>query len=188
MKRFLPLYGLLAALLAGNSQAIEYTQLSSRESSMTFAYRQMGVPMQGKFGQFAARLNFDPEHLTQAKAQIDVTLSSIDTGSADADAEVAGKLWFNTKVYPEARFVASSIQSLGGNRYQAQGRLSIKGRTLDIVAPVTFKANGNKASFDGAFAIRRSAFAIGEGEWRDFNTVADDIQIVFHLVVQASPH
>ncbi len=174
-------------LLAGNTQAIEYKQLLINESALTFAYKQMGVTMQGKFGQFAAQLTFDPASLDKAQAHMDVTLASIDTGSTDADEEVVGKLWFNAKTYPLASFTSSGIQSLGGNRYQARGKLSIKGRTLDVVAPVTFKANGNKAVFDGNFTIHRTAFAIGEGEWTDLGTVADDIQIVFHLVVLASP-
>lgn len=177
----------LALLLAENTQAIEYNQLLQKESTVTFAYKQMGVPMQGKFGQFAAQLTFDPAKLDKAQAHLDVTLASIDTGSTDADEEVVGKLWFNAKTYPLASFTSSGIQSLGGNRYQAKGQLSIKGRTLDVVAPVAFKANGNKAIFDGNFAIRRTAFAIGEGEWKDLGTVADDVQIVFHLVVLASP-
>lgn len=182
------LYKIIAILLMTNqAQAIEYNQFLIKESAVTFAYKQMGVPMQGKFGQFAAQLVFDPASLNKAQAHLDVTLASIDTGSTDADEEVVGKLWFNARTYPLASFTSSGIQSLGGNRYQARGKLSIKGRTQEVLAPVTFKAIGNKAVFDGNFTIHRTAFAIGEGEWTDLGTVADDVQIVFHLVVLASP-
>lgn len=174
-------------LLSAQAQAVEYNQIQTNQSALTFAYKQMGVSMDGKFNKFAAQISFDPAKLASAQAHIDVSLASIDTGSADADEEVAGKLWFNAKTYPLASFVSSGVKSLGGNRYQATGKLSIKGRTLDIVAPVTFQADGLKGLFDGSFNIKRTAYAIGTGEWADLGTVADDIQIKFHLVVIAPP-
>lgn len=174
-------------LLSYQAQAVEYSQVQNNQSALTFGYKQMGVPMEGKFSKFAAQISFDPAKLANAQAHIDVSLASIDTGSTDADEEVVGKQWFNAKTYPLASFVSTGVKSLGGNRYQATGRLSIKGRTLDIVAPVTFQSDGNRGLFDGSFNIKRLAYAIGTGEWTDVGTVADDIQIKFHLVVNASP-
>lgn len=182
-KSILP--GLL--LMVSQAQALEYNQVQTNQSALTFGYKQMGVAMDGKFNKFSAQISFDPAKLASAQAHIDVSLASIDTGSSDADEEVAGKLWFNSKTYPLASFVSSGVKQLSGNRYQATGKLSIKGRTLDIVAPVTFQADGNKGIFDGSFNIKRLSYGIGTGEWADLGTVADDIQIKFHLVVIASP-
>ena len=179
------LSGLL--LLISQAQALEYNQVQTNQSALTFGYKQMDVPMDGKFSKFAAQISFDPARLENARAHIDVSLASIDTGSTDADEEVVGKQWFNAKTYPLASFVSTGVKALGGNRYQATGRLSIKGRTLDIVAPVTFRSDGNRGLFDGSFNIRRLAYEIGTGEWTDVGTVADDIQIRFHLVVLTSP-
>lgn len=173
-------------LMTGSAYAAEYNQLLAAQSTLSFGYKQMGVAMDGKFSKFSAQISFDPAKLSEARARIDVNLASIDTGSRDADEEVAGKLWFDAKNYPQASFVSGGIKSLGGNRYQATGKLTIKGRTQEISAPVTFTADGNKGVFDGSFNIKRTAYAIGEGEWRDLGTVADDIQIVFHLVANTS--
>lgn len=177
----------ISALLlsAGVVQAVEYNQLQS--GALTFDYKQMGVAMDGKFNKFAAQIFFDPAKLAGAQAHIDVSLASIDTGSADANEEVAGKLWFNAKTYPLASFVSTGVKSVGGNHYQASGKLTIKGKTLDIVAPVTFQGDGKKGTFDGTFSIKRLAYGIGTGEWADLGTVADDIQIKFHLIVLATP-
>lgn len=175
-------------LTAGAVQAVEYNQLQANQSTLAFGYKQMGVAMSGKFNQFSAQISFDPARLEKAQAKIEVSLASIDTGSTDADEEVAGKLWFDARNYPIASFVSSGVRQLSGNRYQATGKLTIKGRTQEISAPVTFTPDGNKGIFDGSFNIKRLAYGIGEGEWRDLGTVADDIQIVFHLVVNtASP-
>jgi polyisoprenoid-binding protein YceI len=174
-------------LIANQAKAVEFNQLQTNESELTFGYKQMGVPMDGKFGRFAAQISFDPAKLSTAQARIEVTLTSIDTGSTDANKEIAGKLWFDTRTYPLASFVSTGVKLLAGNRYQATGKLSIKGRTLDVTAPVTFQSAGNRGVFDGSFVIHRTAYAIGEGEWRDLGTVADDIQIKFHLIVLAAP-
>ena len=180
---FLP----LLLLITNQVQAAEYNQVQTNQSALTFGYKQMGVPMEGKFSKFSAQVSFDPARLANAQAHIDVSLASIDTGSADADEEVVGKQWFNVKAYPLASFVSTGVRYLGANRYQATGRLSIKGRTLDIVAPVIFKADGNRGLFEGSFNIKRLDYAIGTGEWTDVGTVADDVRIKFHLVVIASP-
>lgn len=164
------------------ARAVEYTAIQADKSAITFAYKQMGVGMEGRFKKFSAQLAFDPARPAAAKASLDVDLASIDTGSTEANDEVAGKQWFNTKAYPTARFVASSVKALGGNRYEVAGQLTIKGRTLAVTAPAVLTAQGATASFDGAFAIKRADYAIGEGPWADFGTVANEIQIKFHLV------
>jgi polyisoprenoid-binding protein YceI len=175
------------ALVCSHVSALEFKQILTHESSVTFFYKQMGVPLDGKFSKFAAQLAFDPAKIDKAQARIDIDVASIDTGSTEANDEVIGKLWFNTKTYPTASFTSTGLRTLGGNRYEATGKLSIKGRTLDVVAPVTFQATGNRGTFDGSFTIKRLDFAIGEGEWTDVGTVANEIQIKFHLVVNAAP-
>ena len=162
--------------------AAEFGSVQSDKSTLTFAFKQMNVGMNGKFGKFDAKLAFDPAKPESAKASLDVDLASIDTGTD----EVAGKLWFNTKAFPTARFVASSVKPLGGNRYDISGDLSIKGRTQKVSAPTTVTVQGNTATFDGAFVIKRADFAIGEGTWADFSTVANEVEVKFHLLATAS--
>ena len=94
---------------------------------------------------------------------------------------MVGKQWFNIKAFPTARFESSSFKALGGNRYEVTGKLTIKGKTQTIVAPLTYTAQGNNASFDGNLTIRRGDFSIGEGPWAAFDIVANDILVKFHI-------
>jgi polyisoprenoid-binding protein YceI len=174
-------------LVTSPVMALEFKQVQTNDSAVTFGFKQMGVPLDGKFNKFSAQLSFDPTQLAKAQARIDIDLSSIDTGSAEGNEEVVGKKWFNVKDYPTASFVSTGIKALGGNRYQALGKLSIKGRTQDVAAPVTFQSDGKHGIFEGAFEIKRLDYAIGEGEWTDVSSVANEIQIKFHVVVNASP-
>lgn len=183
MKRTILSVLLLAA--AVSAHAVEYNAVQADKSSVGFTYRQMGVTMDGSFRRFAAQLAFDPAKPAAARVSFDVELASIDAGSSEANDEVAGKQWFNSKVFPTARFVATAVKPLGGNRYEVSGKLGIKGRTVDIVAPVSFTPQGAGAAFDGGFQIKRADFAIGEGAWADFGTVANEIAVKFHILAVA---
>ncbi|MES2104722.1 MAG: YceI family protein [Pseudomonadota bacterium] len=175
-----------ALVLPAISHADEFKTVQTDKTTLTFGYKQMGVNMDGRFKHFATQIDFDPAKLTSAKAQIDLDVASIDVGSDEGNDEVSGKLWFNVKAYPKASFVASSVKALGGNRYEVTGPLSIKGRTGIVTAPVIFTSQGKTGSFDGAFVIKRADFSIGEGAWAAFDTVANEIQIKFHIVAMAN--
>lgn len=174
-------------LTAPLANAVEYRDVLSQESSVKFGYTQMGVQMEGQFNRFTAQLKFDPARLNAAQAKIDIDIASIDTGVDEANEEVVGKQWFNVQAYPTASFVSDGMKSLGGNRYEASGKLSIKGKTQAVVVPVTFSQAGAHGQFDGVLNIKRLDYAIGEGAWSDVGTVADGISIKFHFVVTVAP-
>ena len=163
------------------AQAVEFNQVQTDKSAITFVYKQMGVAVDGKFSRFSSQLNFDPARPAAAKASFDVELASVDTGAPEGNEEVAGKPWFNTKAFPTAQFVSGAVKALGGNRYEVAGKLTIKGKTQDVVVPATFTAQGTSAVFDGSFTIRRGDFAIGEGAWAKFDIVANDVLIKFRI-------
>ncbi len=183
-------YLLTAALLMhfGVAGAVEYRRVQANESTVMFRYTQMGVAMEGKFNRFTSQLAFDPDRLDKARASIEIDIGSIDTGVDEANEEVVGKQWFHAQTFPTASFVSSGMKSLGGNRYEASGKLGIKGRTRDVVVPVTFTEAGARGQFDGVLNIKRLDYAIGEGVWSDVGTVADEIQIKFRFVVTAAPN
>ena len=161
--------------------AAEFSAVQADKSTLAFGFKQMNVGMEGRFKKFATQLNFDPAKVASAKVVLDVDLTSIDTGSSEGDDEVAGKQWFNSKVFPSAKFVSGSVKALGGNKYEVLGQLSIKGKTQEVVVPATFTAQGKTGVFDGSFTIRRADFSIGEGSWAKFDIVANDVLIKFRI-------
>jgi polyisoprenoid-binding protein YceI len=175
-----------AVLASASSQAVEFNQIQPAKSTVGFVFKQMNVPISGSFKRFSGQISFDPAQPTLAKASLDIPLASIDAGSDEANDEVAGPLWFNTKAYPTARFVSTRVKPLGNNRFEVLGKMSIKGRTHDAATLATFQQVGNTGVFSGSFTLKRADYAIGEGMWADYGTVANDIQITFRLVALAS--
>lgn len=186
MKIFLPLL-MFAGVWSGGAQAVEFGPVQTDKSTLTFAYKQMGVPSDGKFRKFSAAIAFDPAKPDAASARIDIDMAGIDAGSKEANDEVIGKQWFNVKTFPTAHFVSTGVKPLGGNRYEVAGKLTLKDKTLAVNAPFTFKQEGALGVFDGNLTIKRLDYAIGTGAWADIGTVADEVRIVFHLVTAAMP-
>ena len=184
MQRFA--FTFIAALACATAaHAVEFNQVQADKSQITFAYQQMGVAMQGAFKKFSGQLRFDPAAPAAAKSTIEVELASVDTGSSEGDTEVATKTWFDTKAFPRARFESGSVKALGGNKYEVAGKLTIKGKTVDVVVPATFAAQGKTGVFEGRLTIRRGDFSIGEGAWKAFDIVANDVVIQFRLTAAA---
>ena len=183
------LQALLFALLLGavsGAQAIEFNQVQIGKSALSFVSKQMNVPVEGQFKSFRGKLAFDPAKPAAASAELEIDMASVDAGSKDANDEVAGKAWFNTKAFPVAKFVLSSVKPLGGNRFEVAGKMTIKGKTQDLAAPVTLRQEGNSATFEGSLVIKRADYGIGEGMWADFGTVANEVQVRYRLVATAA--
>jgi polyisoprenoid-binding protein YceI len=172
---------LLALSAAAPARAVEYRQIDPAKSSLVFVTRQMGVAVDGRFRRFAAAVRFDPAAPAAAHAELTIDLASIDTGVPEADEEVTGRDWFDTARHPQARFVARQFKALGGNRFEAQGELTIKGITRTVSAPFTIREAAGRAVVDGRFTIQRSDFNVGSGIWADPRTVANEVELRFRL-------
>ncbi len=157
-------------------------QVDYPKSEVTFISTQMNVPVTGRFKAFTAQITFDAKKVASSKAEIAVELASIDTGSDEADEEVGKKGWFNTSAFPSATFISSAVKQTGPDRYEARGKLSIKGISQEVVAPFGVKRAGDVWTYEGAFTLKRLQFKIGEGIWSDTDTVADDVQVKFRIV------
>lgn len=177
---------LAAALLAANlaAHATELTQVDFKRSSVNFITKQMNVPMTGRFKNFAAQIALDPGRPEGGKAAVDIEVASIDSGTKEGDEEARGKDWFDATRFPRASFVSSGVKALGGGKYQAVGKLTIKGKSKDISVPFTLRPDGGGSWFEGAFTMRRLEFGVGSGPWGDTDTVADAVQVSFKIFVK----
>jgi len=169
--------------MLGNANAVEYTSVSQEASRISFGYNQMNVDMEGGFGDMkATQFSFDPDNPGAARVAIEISLGSVDAGYGEANKELEKDEWLDLANHPLATFQSSKVQALGDNRYQVVGELSIKGRSKEVIVPVTFKEDGGAGVFEGSFTFQRADFGIGEGQWGDFGIVANDIRVGFHVV------
>jgi len=174
----------MAAVLAATGVAanLAWAQIDAGKSSVTATARQIGVPMDGKFRKFDAAVDFDPARLASSSAKVEIDVASFEIGDADTTKEVKGKDWFDAAKYPKAVFQSTAIRNGAAGKYEVAGKLTIKGKTQDVVVPATYRQEGGTQVFEGVLPIKRTAFNIGDGEWKDTSVVADEVQIKFHIV------
>jgi polyisoprenoid-binding protein YceI len=175
-------YALLPALLSlavSASAAPLKTDLT--KSSVSAVFKQMNVPVEAKFKKFGASIDYDAAKPEAARAAVDIDASSLDVGDPEMNKEVAKKEWFNAAQFPKASFASSAIKPAGAGKLTVMGKLTIKGKTADVSFPLSVKAEGGKQVFEGQLPIRRLAFNIGEGDWKDTSMVADEVVIKFRI-------
>ncbi len=181
------LIALAACLLAapGLSQATEWT-IDHAGSRLGFEATQSGAAFDGEFEEFSAVMRFDPENLDQALFDVTVDVTSFDSSSSDRDSTVAGKEWFWSKRFPEARFVTTEFRALGGDRYETVGDLTIKGIGRQIVLPFAWIIDGDQATMQGDVTLNRTDFKVGEGDWAKGKTVGLQVDVKVRLALKRS--
>ena len=157
--------------------------LQSAGSEIAFTTRQMGVPVEGKFGKFSAQVALDPKKPETGSVAFTIDTGSARFGSAELDAEVPKATWLNVPKFPQASFQSTAIKAAGAGKFEVAGKLSIKGVTQNIVVPVQLVQVGATSAASGSFAIKRLAYKVGDGEWTDTSLLADDVQVRFKLVL-----
>lgn len=176
----------ITALTLSTSALAAPLKMDLTKSTVTAVFKQMNVPVEAKFKSFSSLIDFDATKPATAKASVEIDIPSFDLGDPEYNKEVLKKEWFNAAQFPKAGFVASTIKpSTGapaGTKYDVVGKLTIKGKTIDVQFPLTVKKEGNSQVFDGSLPIKRLSFNIGEGDWKDTSMVADEITIKFHIV------
>lgn len=156
------------------------SNIDARSSEITATFKQEGVAVEVPFLQFNGQITYDAKNPATAAAAIDVVTGSLDIGDEDYNAEVRRKEWFDSAAYPTATFRSTAIKVGTTGKFDATGKLTIKGKALIITVPITVQTTGTGNVFDGSFAFSRSAFSIGDPIWKD--AVDDKVTVRFHLV------
>jgi polyisoprenoid-binding protein YceI len=169
------------ALLTNAAQAQQ--KLDPAQSEIIFVFKQMGVPVEGRFKKFDAQIAFDAAKPATSKIAFNIDTGSATLGSRETDAELPKATWFNVLKFPQATFQSSSVKALSSGKFEVAGKLNIKGNVQDVVVPVTLTQSGAVTTATGTVAIKRLTYKIGENEWADTSMVADDVQVKFKLAL-----
>ena len=184
MSKFAISVGILALGLALPAAA-QVRAVDTAKSKLAFVYTvEKTIAVEGRFPKYTAQVRFDEKQPEKGSVVLDIDLGAIDTGSADGDTEAKRPLWFDVPKFPKATFVSTAIKKVGEGRFEATGKLTIKGKVRDAVAPFTAAPTaGGGLTATGKLVIKRLLFDIGTGQWADVTQVADDVEVRFTLVL-----
>lgn len=171
-------------LFAAPALAADYVQAPG--SALTFAGKYQGEVFTGKFPGFATRFSFDPAQLANAKLDVAIPLATATTGNEDYDESMRGDDFFASAKFAQARYTATKFRALGGNRYAADGTLSLHGVDKPVTLEFTWTP-GAKPVLSGKATVSRLAFGVGGGDWADTSLIPDAIAIATKVVFQPAP-
>jgi polyisoprenoid-binding protein YceI len=179
----LAVYALFGTSVLASQAVYAQQKLDPAQSDIAFVFKQMGVPVEGRFKKFDAQIAFDTAKPATSKIAFTIDTGSATLGSRETDAELPKATWFNVPKFPQATFQSSAVKALGGGKFEVAGKLSIKGNAQDVVVPVMLTQSGAITTATGTLAIKRLTYKIGENEWADTSMVADDVQVKFKLAL-----
>ncbi|MEU5095983.1 YceI family protein [Streptomyces sp. NPDC020996] len=144
----------------------DYT-IDPAHSTLGFVARHaMVTNVKGKFLDFSGTLHLDGSDPAKSTASIDVTMESIDTGSADRDGHLKSADFFKTEEFPTMTFRSTEAQALGGDDYRITGDLTILGVTKPLTIDLEFNGaakdpfGNERVGFEGKAEILRSEWGL----------------------------
>ena len=174
----------LAALSLAFVSVAHAQTVDPAKSQIAFGFKQENVPGEGKFRKFTAQVSFDAAKPEATRASIDVDVTSVDLGDAGWNNDIQGASWFNTKQFPKATFVATGAKAIGGGRFEAPAKFTLKGVTRDVVASFAAKPDATGTLLEGSVPLKRTDFKIGDGPWADTSVVANEVAVRFRIYLK----
>jgi len=165
---------LTAASALAPAFAADYVQAAG--SSLTFASSYEGEVFSGRFPSFATKLSFDPAQLATAKLDVTIALTGTTTANPERDDTLKGSDFFNVNKFPQARYTATKFRALGGNKFAADGVLSLHGVNKPVTLMFTW-IPGAKPVLTGKATVKRLDFGVGGGDWSDTSTLPNDVAV-----------
>jgi polyisoprenoid-binding protein YceI len=168
----------VAGLAAGDAFAAPPAWRADKAvSKIAFTGAMNGQAFNGAFGRWDAQIAFDPKDLAASRVVATIETGSARTGDQTRDEALPTDDWFAAKAFPKATFVSRRIVAAGPGRYVAQGDLTLRGVTRPVSLPFALAIAGDTAKMTGAVSLDRSAFGVGQGQWKGPDPVALKVQV-----------
>lgn len=171
----------LISLLPTMATAFEW-HIVPDKSSLHFKAIQNNSPIKGEFKAFTGNIDFDQQALNKSHVEIIVDTASVFTSFKDVADALKTAEWFDIKAFPKATFSAKDFKKIIDKDYEAQGKLTLRDKTLPLTLYFSFeKYTDKEAIVTGHGTLKRTEFGIGQGEWKKTDSVKDDVEIHFKI-------
>jgi len=146
-------------------------------SKLGFQGAMSGDSFTGTFRRWSAQIVFDPKALAASKAVVIINVASASTGNADRDNALPTDDWLAATKFAQATFVTRDFRDLGGGKYVADGDLTLRGVKRPVSLPFTLAISGDTAKMNGAIVLDRTAFGVGQGQWKTGEVVETKVTV-----------
>ena len=175
------------------SAAARAWELDTDHSNVYFSIEHIYAKVQGRFAAIAATVHFDPANLKESRFDFEIKVDSIDTGIKQRDDHLRSADFFASSDHPLITFTSNAVTAAGEGVYQVAGTLTVKGKSRDLVLPLTFAgvkdhpATPGKqvAGFNGRLSVDRLALGVGDGKFYKMGLLGKDVDVLVTLELLA---
>jgi len=162
MRRSLILLCAAFAVFAGACpvSAQDWT-VDKKKSSVRIVGKKPTGPLTGAVDKWDGKIIFDPEHLDTSRVSVSIDVGSIRIDDKQWDTVLPGPKWLAAKAFPLATFESTDIHFKGGNAYEADGTVTVRGIRQSVSLPFTVDMTGGTARAKGTLSLIRTDFGIG---------------------------
>ncbi len=158
-------------------------EVDPRHTTVLFKVAHLGLSkFVGRFNDFDATLDYDPENPRAAKLDAVIRTASIDVTNSDFE-DTLRDSWFDSDEFPEARFTTTSVEIGKGNHARFTGDFTLLGVTAPITLDVVFNGGAFNMltgrytlGFSATGVIKRSTFGMD----KYIPAVGDEVEIEVH--------
>lgn len=177
---------LIATGCFASASAASWT-VDPAKSHIKFTGTQTEQPFTGEFKTFSATIDYDPAKPQAAHVVVLVDTGSAATGDTQRDEAMPQSDWFDVKQFPQAKFEATGFKPLGGDKFEADGTLTIRSISKPVVLPFTLTTTGDTAHVVGHADLMRSSFGVGQGAWASPEWVKFEVGVDIDLTATKAP-
>lgn len=141
--------------------------IDTTHSGIHFSVRHMVfAKVRGRFANWSGTVELDENDISRSVVDVEIDAGSIDTGVTDRDNHLRSGDFFDAEAFPKLRFRSKRIESVGGERYQIVGDLTIRGVTREVVLETEYGGQakdpwGNqRAAFTATTSLNRKDFGL----------------------------
>lgn len=146
------------------------------KSTLAIEIIQSGTKVKGGFSNWKAKINFDAENLSDSHVVVEINVLSLTLGGVTEPALSLNFL--NAVAFPVSSFTSDKFIDSGKGNYEAQGQLTLVGKSKPLSFPFRLKIENNRAFVEGDTTIQRLQYNIGEKGY------SGDGQIGFEVLVK----
>jgi len=157
------------------------------ESSLRFHTAWSQGPVDGGFGSWRAEIRFDPAALARSTVRVTIDMASVTAGDSDQQSALPENDWFAVATHPTATWTSTGFRHLGGDRYRADGTLSLRGVSRPLPLSFTLRIDKDVATMRGTASIDRTAFGVGQGEWASTADLPALVSLVIEIRADRAP-
>jgi len=143
-------------------------QLDKTHSFLNFRIEHLGLSkLVGRFNDFTATLDFDPQNPQQLKLEGLINSASIDLNNKDLEQTIREPNWLHSEAYPQIIFTSESTEVTQDNQLLITGTLTLRGISLPLEIQATFNGGADNLltrkytiGFTATAKLNRVAFGI----------------------------